>query len=89
MHEYNNFGLMTISQTYTYFRLYFQHGITYFCSFYSDAAISNILLHLLLLLVVLWIYGQQRFQRDIEFMLGQPFATWKIYILRYIAPCIR
>nr|XP_036668609.1 sodium-dependent dopamine transporter-like isoform X6 [Drosophila suzukii] len=64
------------------------HGITYFCSFYSDAAISNILLHLLLLFVVLWIYGQQRFQRDIEFMLGQPFATWKIYILRYIAPCI-
>jgi len=79
---------MTISQTYTYFRLYFQHGITYFCSFYSDAAISNILLHLLLLLVVLWIYGQQHFQRDVEFMLGQPFASWKIYILRYIAPCI-
>ncbi|XP_070853507.1 sodium- and chloride-dependent neutral and basic amino acid transporter B(0+)-like isoform X6 [Drosophila suzukii] len=64
------------------------HGITYFCSFYSDAAISNILLHLLLLLVVLWIYGQQHFQRDVEFMLGQPFASWKIYILRYIAPCI-
>ncbi|XP_037708838.1 sodium- and chloride-dependent neutral and basic amino acid transporter B(0+)-like isoform X2 [Drosophila subpulchrella] len=64
------------------------HGITYFCSFYSDAAISNISLHLLLLLVILWIYGRQRFQRDIEFMLGQHFASWKIYILRYIAPFI-
>nr|XP_016998145.2 sodium-dependent acetylcholine transporter-like isoform X2 [Drosophila takahashii] len=38
--------------------------------------------------VVLWIYGRESFQRDIEFMLGQPFASWKIYILRFIAPII-
>ncbi|XP_016963271.1 sodium-dependent noradrenaline transporter-like [Drosophila biarmipes] len=64
------------------------HGITYFCSFYSDATFSHILLHILLILVVFWIYGPQRFQRDIEFMLGQLFAPWKIYVLRYIAPFI-
>jgi len=49
---------------------------------------SHSLLHLLLLLVVLWIYGQKRFQRDIEFMLGQPFASWKVFILRYTAPIV-
>ncbi|XP_037708834.1 sodium- and chloride-dependent neutral and basic amino acid transporter B(0+)-like isoform X2 [Drosophila subpulchrella] len=64
------------------------HGITYFACFYSAATFSYILLHVLLLLVVLWIYGPQRFKRDIEFMLGQLFAPWKIYILRYIAPIV-
>ncbi|XP_016998154.2 sodium- and chloride-dependent neutral and basic amino acid transporter B(0+)-like [Drosophila takahashii] len=60
------------------------HGISFFCSFYSDA----ILLHLLLLLVVLWIYGLERFQRDIEFMLGYQLPSGIIYVLRYIAPLI-
>ncbi|XP_016998149.2 sodium- and chloride-dependent neutral and basic amino acid transporter B(0+)-like [Drosophila takahashii] len=58
------------------------HGISFFCAFYS----KTIFLHLLLLLVVLWIYGAERLQRDILFMLGQTFASWKIYILRFIAP---
>ncbi|XP_016963054.1 sodium- and chloride-dependent glycine transporter 1-like [Drosophila biarmipes] len=62
------------------------HGIVFFCAFYGDSIFSHSLLHLLLLLVVLWIYGRDRFQRDIEFMLGQPFASWKIFILRFIAP---
>ncbi|XP_037710208.1 LOW QUALITY PROTEIN: sodium- and chloride-dependent glycine transporter 1-like [Drosophila subpulchrella] len=64
------------------------HGITFFCVFYADSIFSNSLLHLLLLLVVFWIYGRDRFQRDIEFMLGQPFASWKIFVLRYIAPIL-
>ncbi|XP_016944278.3 sodium- and chloride-dependent neutral and basic amino acid transporter B(0+) [Drosophila suzukii] len=64
------------------------HGITFFCVLYADAIFSHNLLHLLLLLVVFWIYGRERFQRDIEFMLGQPFASWKIFILRYIAPIL-
>ncbi|KAH8353301.1 hypothetical protein KR084_010173, partial [Drosophila pseudotakahashii] len=65
-----------------------QFGITFFCSFYADAIFSNNLLHLLLLLVVLWIYGRERFQRDIEFMLGMPFASWMVFILRFIAPIL-
>ncbi|XP_017115969.1 sodium- and chloride-dependent glycine transporter 1 [Drosophila elegans] len=64
------------------------HGITFFSALGLDAIFSHSLLHLLLLLVVLWIYGRERFQRDIEFMLGQPFASWKIFILRFIAPFI-
>ncbi|XP_016983785.2 sodium-dependent dopamine transporter-like [Drosophila rhopaloa] len=62
------------------------HGVNFFSALSLDALFSHSLLHLLLLLVVLWIYGRERFQRDIEFMLGQPFASWKIFILRFIAP---
>ncbi|XP_016928033.3 sodium- and chloride-dependent glycine transporter 1-like isoform X1 [Drosophila suzukii] len=61
------------------------HGIVFFFTFLADSIISNSLLHLLLLLVVLWIYGRERLQRDIEFMLGQPISSWKIFILRFIA----
>ncbi|EDV59242.1 sodium- and chloride-dependent glycine transporter 1 [Drosophila erecta] len=64
------------------------HGITFFSALSLDAIFSHSLLHLLLILVVLWIYGRERFQRDIEFMLGQPFASWKVFILRFIAPII-
>ncbi|KAH8413103.1 hypothetical protein KR009_007939 [Drosophila setifemur] len=64
------------------------HGIIYFAAIAVDAISSHSLLHLLLLMVVLWIYGRQRFQRDIEFMLGQLFASWKIFILRFITPII-
>ncbi|XP_037709582.1 sodium- and chloride-dependent neutral and basic amino acid transporter B(0+)-like isoform X2 [Drosophila subpulchrella] len=62
------------------------HGIDYFIDFTIDGLISHSVLHLLLLMVILWIYGRKRFQRDVEFMLGQPFASWKIYMLRFIAP---
>jgi len=64
----------------------FQHGIDYFIHFAIDGLISHSLLHLLLLLVIIWIYGRERFQRDVEFMLGQPLASWKMYMLRFIAP---
>nr|NP_001285711.1 uncharacterized protein Dmel_CG33296, isoform C [Drosophila melanogaster]NP_995644.2 uncharacterized protein Dmel_CG33296, isoform B [Drosophila melanogaster]AAS64652.2 uncharacterized protein Dmel_CG33296, isoform B [Drosophila melanogaster]AHN54226.1 uncharacterized protein Dmel_CG33296, isoform C [Drosophila melanogaster] len=65
-----------------------EHGSFYFAILGIDVILAHSLLHLLLLLVVLWIYGQKRFQRDIEFMLGQPFASWKVFILRYTAPIV-
>ncbi|XP_017097654.2 sodium- and chloride-dependent glycine transporter 1-like [Drosophila bipectinata] len=64
------------------------HGIIYFSTITMDTIFSHNVLHLLLLLVILWIYGRVRFQRDIEFMLGQPFANWKVFILRFISPFI-
>nr|NP_609136.2 uncharacterized protein Dmel_CG13793 [Drosophila melanogaster]AAF52544.3 uncharacterized protein Dmel_CG13793 [Drosophila melanogaster] len=68
--------------------LYFctNHGVLYFAILSIDAIFSQTLLHLLLLLVVLWVYGRDRFQKDIKFMLGQPFASWKVFILRFVAP---
>ncbi|XP_016998143.2 sodium-dependent acetylcholine transporter-like [Drosophila takahashii] len=64
------------------------HGLFSFLSITVDAIFTHSVLHLLLLLVVLWIYGRERFQRDIEFMLGLQFPSWRIYILRFIAPII-
>ncbi|XP_017097885.2 sodium- and chloride-dependent glycine transporter 1-like [Drosophila bipectinata] len=64
------------------------HGIIFFSTITMDTIFSHNVLHLLLLLVILWIYGRVRFQRDIEFMLGQPFANWKVFILRFISPLI-
>ncbi|XP_017069553.1 LOW QUALITY PROTEIN: sodium- and chloride-dependent glycine transporter 1-like [Drosophila eugracilis] len=61
-------------------------GVEFFSALGQDCLYSHSMLHLLLPLVVLWVYGRQRFQRDIEFMLGQPFASWKVFILRFIAP---
>ncbi|XP_030565635.1 sodium- and chloride-dependent glycine transporter 1 [Drosophila novamexicana] len=62
------------------------HGVLYFSALSLDAIMIHSVMHLLLLLAVLWVYGRERFQRDIEFMIGQPFASWKIFILRFIAP---
>ncbi|KAH8258530.1 hypothetical protein KR038_001571 [Drosophila bunnanda] len=77
-HPYRNFKFVPIHQD----------GILFFSVLSLDAIFSHSVLHLLLLLVVLWIYGRERFQRDIEFMLGQPFASWKVFILRFISPFI-
>ncbi|EDV31362.1 uncharacterized protein Dana_GF14589 [Drosophila ananassae] len=62
------------------------HGILHFGAITLDTIFSHSVLHLYLILVILWIYGRVRFQRDIEFMLGQPFANWKVFILRFICP---
>ncbi|XP_023296354.2 sodium- and chloride-dependent glycine transporter 2-like isoform X1 [Lucilia cuprina] len=68
--------------------LYFtsNHGVTYFTALTADTYITQTAINLLLLLIVLWIYGRVRFQRDIEFMINERFSTWKINILRFVAP---
>ncbi|XP_054741399.1 sodium- and chloride-dependent neutral and basic amino acid transporter B(0+)-like [Anastrepha obliqua] len=62
------------------------YGVVFFSAMSKDSLCTQTALNLLLLLVVLWIYGRVRFQRDIEFMLGQRFATWKVNMLRFVAP---
>ncbi|XP_043950152.1 sodium- and chloride-dependent glycine transporter 1 isoform X1 [Drosophila biarmipes] len=64
------------------------HGIIHFSALSLDAIFSQTVLHLLLIFVVFWIYGPKSFQRDIEFMLGQPLDSWKIFLLRFVAPII-
>lgn len=68
------------------FPVFFQHGITYFTALSVDTHITQTAINLLLILIVLWIYGRVRFQRDIEFMTNQRFTTFKINILRFVAP---
>ncbi|XP_017086432.1 sodium-dependent proline transporter-like [Drosophila eugracilis] len=64
------------------------HGMIFFMAFLHNISVTHSVLHLLLLFVVMWIYGWERFQRDIKFMLGQPFASWKVFTLCFIAPLI-
>ncbi|XP_075152758.1 sodium- and chloride-dependent neutral and basic amino acid transporter B(0+)-like isoform X2 [Haematobia irritans] len=68
--------------------LYFtsNHGITYFGALAIDTYTTQTAVNLLLILVVLWVYGRVRFQRDIEFMINQRFSTWSVNILRFVAP---
>ncbi|XP_065357644.1 sodium- and chloride-dependent glycine transporter 2-like isoform X2 [Calliphora vicina] len=68
--------------------LYFtsNHGVIYFVVLLTDTYITQTLINLVLLLIVLWIYGRERFQRDIEFMINERFSTWKINFLRFVAP---
>ncbi|XP_075152761.1 sodium-dependent serotonin transporter-like [Haematobia irritans] len=54
-----------------------------------ETFISQSLINLLLIIIVTWIYGRERFQRDMFFMTNERFSTWKVYILRFFAPlCI-
>ncbi|XP_046810663.1 sodium- and chloride-dependent neutral and basic amino acid transporter B(0+)-like [Lucilia cuprina] len=68
--------------------LYFtsNHGVTYFSVIWTDSNITQNAINLLLLLVVLWIYGRIRFQRDIEFMIKDRFSTWQVNFLRFVVP---
>lgn len=40
----------------------------------------------MLLIIVVWVYGRERFQRDVEFMTSQALQTWKINIVRFVTP---
>ncbi|XP_061402547.1 sodium-dependent proline transporter-like [Musca vetustissima] len=54
-----------------------------------ETFISQSLINLLLILLVTWIYGRERFQRDIYFMTSKRFDTFDVYVLRFFAPlCI-
>ncbi|XP_055375960.1 sodium-dependent proline transporter-like [Condylostylus longicornis] len=53
---------------------------------YPIAGANKLVIILIELLVVLWIYGRLRFQRDVRFMTGKPMKSWKIWIMRFLTP---
>ncbi|XP_075152759.1 sodium-dependent proline transporter-like [Haematobia irritans] len=61
-------------------------GLTYFTTIAIDTVITQSALYLILIVIVLWIYGRERFQRDFHFMTEYRFSTWGINILRFVAP---
>ncbi|XP_055853295.1 sodium-dependent proline transporter-like isoform X2 [Episyrphus balteatus] len=75
-------GVLAISS------IYFcsNHGITFFEALMTFSIMTQMVLNLLLLIVVLWIYGRERFQRDLHFMTNQVLSTWMINIVKYVAP---
>ncbi|XP_013104347.2 sodium-dependent neutral amino acid transporter SLC6A17 [Stomoxys calcitrans] len=62
------------------------NGLTYFSAISTDIFITQAAINLLLILIVLWIYGRERFQRDIEFMTDHRFSTWTVHVLRFVSP---
>ncbi|XP_065357645.1 sodium-dependent proline transporter-like [Calliphora vicina] len=70
--------------------LYFatEHGYENFLFLRFDTLVTQSLIDLLVILAVLWVYGRERFQRDLEFMINERFASWKIFALRFLAPIV-
>ncbi|XP_055921051.1 sodium-dependent proline transporter-like [Eupeodes corollae] len=62
------------------------YGITFAESLMQVSVLSQMILNLILLIVIVWIYGRERFQRDVSFMTNQTYSTWMINVMRYVAP---
>ncbi|XP_055921053.1 sodium-dependent proline transporter-like [Eupeodes corollae] len=62
------------------------HGVYSFGVLSKYSILTQMILNLLLILVVLWIYGRERFQRDLNFMTSRTYSTWMVYIVRFVAP---
>ncbi|XP_075152760.1 sodium- and chloride-dependent neutral and basic amino acid transporter B(0+)-like [Haematobia irritans] len=62
------------------------YGLTHFSTIAIDTLITQSAIYLMLIVIVLWIYGRERFQRDFQFMTEYRFSTWSINILRFVAP---
>ncbi|XP_055375602.1 sodium- and chloride-dependent GABA transporter 1-like [Condylostylus longicornis] len=61
-------------------------GFLMFALRYSIEGIIQMSICLLELMAIVWIYGRMRFQRDVFFMLGLNFKTWKFFSIRFITP---
>ena len=56
---------------------------------YTIEGIIQMLICLIELMVIAWIFGRNRFQRDVKFMTGYDFKSWMFYLMRFITPlCI-
>lgn len=62
------------------------YGITLFEALTQVSILTQMILNFLLLIVIVWIYGRERFQRDVCFMTDQTYSTWMINVLRFVAP---
>ncbi|XP_037814649.1 sodium- and chloride-dependent glycine transporter 1-like [Lucilia sericata] len=61
-------------------------GFRNFVAILIDTYFTHTILNLLLILIVLWIYGRERLQRDMKFMTNSHFSTWQINALRFVVP---
>ncbi|XP_061391174.1 sodium-dependent serotonin transporter-like, partial [Musca vetustissima] len=48
--------------------------------------VTHLTISILLLFVSTWIYGRERFQCDLQFMLGKTISNFKIFLLRFLTP---
>lgn len=64
------------------------HGVFFFEVLAKLSLLTQVIMNFLLLFVVLWIYGRERFQRDLNFMTSQVFSTWMVYVVRFVTPVL-
>uniref|UniRef100_W8ARF3 Sodium-and chloride-dependent glycine transporter 1 n=5 Tax=Ceratitis capitata TaxID=7213 RepID=W8ARF3_CERCA len=48
--------------------------------------LSHLIISIVLLLMTTWIYGRERFQCDLQFMLGKTITSFKIFLIRFLTP---
>ncbi|XP_067624086.1 sodium- and chloride-dependent glycine transporter 1 isoform X2 [Eurosta solidaginis] len=48
--------------------------------------LSHLIISFVLLLMTTWIYGRERFQCDLQFMLGKTISSFKIFLIRFLTP---
>ncbi|XP_055375597.1 sodium-dependent proline transporter-like isoform X2 [Condylostylus longicornis] len=63
-------------------------GLHLAASLMSSAGIFTYFICFTELMIVSWIYGKDKFFKDIEFLLMKPYAKWKFIVLRYVTPTI-
>lgn len=51
-----------------------------------SAGLSLLFIVFLELIVVAWIYGADRFSRDVEDMIGRPISKWWLICWKYLSP---
>ncbi|XP_037958607.1 sodium- and chloride-dependent glycine transporter 1 [Teleopsis dalmanni] len=50
------------------------------------ALLTHVTISIVLLLMTCWIYGRERFQCDLQFMLGKTISNFKIFLIRFVTP---
>ncbi|XP_075152750.1 sodium- and chloride-dependent glycine transporter 1 [Haematobia irritans] len=48
--------------------------------------VTHLTISILVLFICTWIYGRERFQCDLQFMLGKTISNFKIFLLRFLTP---
>ncbi|XP_055375907.1 sodium-dependent proline transporter-like [Condylostylus longicornis] len=63
-------------------------GFSSLTALYITGCSERLIIILFELIIVLWIYGRLRFQRDVKFMTGKIFENWKIWMMRFLTPIL-
>lgn len=67
-------------------KIILQQGFQHLHILPDVAIVTHLTISILLLLVSTWIYGRERFQCDLQFMLGKTISNFKIFLLRFLTP---
>lgn len=70
------------------FSLYLQKGFEHLHVLPTILILWHVIISLVLLWMTTWIYGRERFQCDVQFMLGKTISNFKILLIRFVTPAL-